>query len=90
MDRVEIVRISRLVAFNRIAYKDLVTLFTEYCCVEFGKPIEATMQLISIVSQNPILLSQYINEILEYYERKFTIYKLYSSDKQERKLLQIF
>lgn len=90
MDRNEIVRISRLVAFGRLARNDLITLFIEYCCVEFSKPVEATMQLISIVSQNSILLSQYLNEILEYYERKFTIYKLYSSDKQGRKLLQIF
>lgn len=96
MDRDETVRISRLAAFGGLTANDVSKLLIEYCTVDHNKSIELTNRLITILLQSQILLHTYIQVALEYYERKFTIYKLWSASnplnniEQERKLLQIF
>lgn len=95
MDREETVRISRLAAFGGLTANDISKLLIEYCTVDHNKSIELTNRLITILLQSQIFLHTYIQVALEYYERKFTICKLYSapnpSDNMgQRRLLQIF
>lgn len=96
MGRDEIIRISRLAAFGGLTANDISKLLIEYCTVDHNKSIELTNRLITILLQSQIFLHTYIQVALEYYERKFTICKLWSALNplnnmgQERKLLQIF
>lgn len=95
MDRNEVLEISRAVTFGRLTDHDISKLLIEYCVVEHNKPIESTNMLISILLQHRMLLPLYIQEAVEYYERKFNICKLYSAHNLldgmgQRKLLQIF
>lgn len=96
MDRDETVRISRLAAFGGLTANDASKLLIEYCTVDHNKSIEDTNRLINILLQHQTLLSSYMQEALKYYERKFTVYKLWSASNplniqgQDRTLLQIF
>lgn len=95
MNRDEIIRISKLATFDGLTANDISKLLIEYCTVDHNKSIELTNRLITILLQSQIFLHTYIQVALEYYERKFTICKLYSapnpSDNMgQRRLLQIF
>lgn len=89
MDRNETIRISRLAAFGGLSFTDASKLLMEYCTVDHNKSVDDTNKLISALLHNQILLSFYVQTALEYYERKFMVYKLYSKE-PERTLLQIF
>lgn len=95
MDRNETIRISRLATFGGLTTNDVSKLLIEYCTVDHNKSIEDTNRLISALLQSQVLLSSYVQEALEYYERKFIVYKLWSAPNPlnrmgQRTLLQIF
>lgn len=81
MDRNETVRISRLAAFGGLTETDVNMMLMQYCIGQ-GKPYYET--------------ALFVTHVLSFYERKFTVYKLWSAPNplnnmgQERKLLQIF
>lgn len=95
MDRNETVRISRLAAFGGLTKTDANMVLMQYC-IEHGKPYHETAMFVSNVLRNRQLLAYLFDIALSFYERKFTIYKLWSApnplnnQEQERKLLQIF
>ena len=69
MDRNETVRISRLAAF---------IVLMQYC-IEHGKPYYETTMFVTNVLGNRQLLSYCLGIALSFYERKFTVYKLWSA-----------
>lgn len=96
MDRNETVRISRLANFGGLTESDANILLMNYC-LEHEKPYNETAMFVVKVLSDINLLSYCCNIALEYYERKFTICKLWSSPDSnplniqgQRKLLQIF
>lgn len=96
MDRNETVRISRLAAFGGLTSTDISILLMQYCVAEHNKPYEDTIRFVTALLNRPIELKFYVKAALEYYEGKFTVYKLWSAPNslnnmgQERKLLLIF
>lgn len=76
MDRDEVVRISRLVAFGGLTEIDINSLLMNYC-LEHGKPYYETTVFITILLKQGIFEPFFI-EALGYYERKYTINKLQS------------
>lgn len=76
MNRDEVVRISRLVAFGGLTEMDVNTLLMNYC-LEYGKPNKETALFINFLLGNRIFEPFFI-EALEYYEKKYTINKLQS------------
>lgn len=96
MDRNETVRISRLAAFGGLTSTDVSVLLIQYCVAEHNKPYEDTIRFVTALLSRPIELKFYVKAALEYYERKFTVCKLWSASNplnnmgQERKLSQIF
>lgn len=76
MNRNEVVRISRLVAFGGLTEIDINILLMNYC-LEHGKPYYETTVFITILLKQGIFEPFFI-EALGYYERKYTINKLQS------------
>lgn len=76
MDRDEIVRISRLVAFGGLAVEDATNLLLDYC-TEQGKDPQLSMTFIQTIIGIG-MFQQYLMEALEYYEKKYIINKLQS------------
>ena len=76
MNRNEVVRISRLVAFGGLTEIDINILLMNYC-LEHGKPYYETTVFITILLKQGIFDLFFI-EALGYYERKYTINKLQS------------
>lgn len=95
MDRNETVRISRLAAFGGFTENDANIVLMQYC-MEHGKPYYETAVFVINVLKSKQLLAHCLNIALSFYERKFTVYKLWDAPNslnkggQERKLLQIF
>lgn len=95
MDRDETVRISRLAAFGGLTESDASIVLMQYC-IEHGKPYYETTIFVTNVLRDRQLLTHCFNIALSFYERKFTVYKLWSAPNplnnqgQERTLLQIF
>lgn len=95
MDRDETVRISRLAAFGGLTETDVNMVLMQYC-IEQGKPYYETALFVTHILRNRQLMSYCFNFALSFYERKFTVYKLWSTPNplniqgQERTLLQIF
>lgn len=76
MNRNEVVRISRLVAFGGLTETEVSTLLMQYC-LEHGKPYYQTTVFVTILLQNG-MTQPFFMEALEYYEEKYTINKLQS------------
>lgn len=74
MDRDETVRISRLVANNSITTDDISMVLMQYC-IEQDKPYYETTLFVTKLLSSTQLAACFITA-LDYYERKFTIYKL--------------
>lgn len=95
MDRNETVRISRLAAFGGLTESDASTVLMQYC-MEHGRPYHETAVFVINVLKSKQLLVHCLNIALRFYERKFTVCKLWSVPNplnnmgQEIKLLQIF
>ena len=94
MDRDEIVRISRSVAGKSVTIDDISIVLMQYC-IEQGKPYyETTLLVTKVLSSTQ--LAGYFMTALDYYEREFTIYKLWDKPNILQKsgglgqLLQIF
>lgn len=79
MDRNETVRISRLAAFGGLTSTDVSVLLIQYCVAEHNKPYEDTIRFVTALLGRPIELKFYVKAALEYYERKFTVCKLWSA-----------
>lgn len=95
MDRNETVRISRLATFGGLTESDASIVLMQYC-MEHGKLYHETAMFVINVLKSKQLLAHCLNIALSFYERKFTVCKLWSAPNplitwgQERKLLQIF
>ena len=95
MDRNETVRISRLAAFGGLTESDANIVLMQYC-IEHGKPYYETTMFMMNVLKSKQLLAHCLSIALSFYERKFTVYKLWSGHNplnilgQESKFLQIF
>lgn len=76
MDRNEVVRISRLVAFGGLTETEVSILLMQYC-LEHNKPYyETTVFVTPLLKSGDIM--PFFMEALEYYEKKYTINKLQS------------
>lgn len=76
MDRNEVVRISRLVAFGGLTETEVNILLMQYC-LEHNKPYyESTVFVTLLLKSGDIM--PFFMEALEYYEKKYTINKLQS------------
>jgi hypothetical protein len=94
MDRNETVRISRLAAFGGLTETDVNMMLMQYCIGQ-GKPYYETVLFVTHVLRDRQLMVYCFNFALSFYERKFTIYKLWSASSPlnnmgQRSLLQIF
>lgn len=78
MDRNETVRISRLAAFGGLTESDASIVLMQYC-MEHGKPYHETAMFVINVLKSKQLLAHCLNIALSFYERKFTVYKLWSA-----------
>ena len=89
MDRDEVVRISRLVAFGVLTEKDAVNLLLDYC-TEHGKDPKLSITFIKTIMGMGMVQS-YLMEALEYYEKKYTINKLQSkpNERGQRQIILI-
>lgn len=76
MVREEIVRISRLAAFGGLTDVDVTLILMNYC-LEHGKDAYKTQLFITYLLRTPLVMN-YFKEALEFWEKKFTINKLYS------------
>lgn len=76
MNRDEVVRISRLVAFGGLTEMDVNILLMNYC-LEHDKPYYETTVFITFLLKNG-MFEPFFMEALEYYEKKYTINKLQS------------
>lgn len=76
MNRNEVVRISRLVAFGGLTETEVSILLMQYC-LEHNKPYcESTVFVTLLLKSGDIM--PFFMEALEYYEKKYTINKLQS------------
>lgn len=76
MNRNEVVRISRLVAFGGLTKTEVSILLMQYC-LEHNKPYyESTVFVTLLLKSGDIM--PFFMEALEYYEKKYTINKLQS------------
>lgn len=92
MVREEVVRISRLAAFGGLTDVDVTLVLMNYC-LEHGKDAYRTQLFITYLLKTPLVMN-YFKEALEFWEKKFTINKLYSKPqigevKGSRKILLI-
>lgn len=76
MVREEVVRISRLAAFGGLTDVDVTLVLMNYC-LEHGKDAYKTQLFITYLLRTPFVMS-YFKIALEFWEKKFTINKLYS------------
>ena len=94
MDRNETIELSRLAAFDKVPIPKALKAITDYC-LEKGKSDINISVLREYLARDVVMLGSCLNQALEYFERKFVIYKLWSapnplSNTGQRKLLQIF
>ena len=75
MVREEVVRISRLAAFGGLTDVDVTLVLMNYC-LEHGKDAYKTQLFIAYLLRTPFAMN-YFKEALEFWEKKFTINKLY-------------
>lgn len=76
MDRNEVVRISRLVAFGGLTETEVSILLMQYC-LEHNKPYYETTVFVTLLLNSGNIMPFFM-EALEYYEKKYTINKLQS------------
>lgn len=76
MDRNEVVRISRLVAFGGLTEIEVSILLMQYC-LEHNKPYYETTVFVTLLLNSGNIMPFFM-EALEYYEKKYTINKLQS------------
>lgn len=76
MVRDEVVRISRLAAFGGLTDVDVTLVLMNYC-LEHGKDAYKTQLFITYLLRTPFIIG-YFKVALEFWEKKFTINKLYS------------
>lgn len=95
MDREETLRLSRLAAFGGLSLTDIFKVITEYC-LEKGKKDSDIAILKEYLVKNLFILNYCMIQSLEYFEKKFTICKVWSAPNplnnqgQERKVILIF
>lgn len=76
MNRNEVVRISRLVAFGGLTETEVSILLMQYC-LEHNKPYYETTVFVTLLLKSENIMPFFM-EALEYYEKKYTINKLQS------------
>lgn len=95
MDREETLRLSRLAAFGGLSLTDFFKVITEYC-LEKGKRDSDIAILREYLAKDIFALHSCMTQALEYFEKKFTIYKVWSAPNplnnqgQKRKVILIF
>ena len=78
MDRNETVRISRLAAFGGLTERDANMVLMQYC-MEHEKSCYDSAMFVMNVLKSKQLLAHCLNIALSFYEKKFTVYKLWSA-----------
>lgn len=95
MDREETLRLSKLVAFGGLSFADMFKVITEYC-LEKGKKDSDIAILKEYLAKNFFTLHYCVIQSLEYFEKKFTICKIWSASNplnnqgQKGKVILIF
>lgn len=94
MDRNKTIELSRLATLNRVPLDKALEVITDYC-LENGKLDKDIIVFKEYLMKNIILLNYCLDQALDYFEKKFKIFKLWSipnpSIKGEcRTVLQIF
>lgn len=79
MDREEIVKICNLARTNSVSIDTAIKVISEYC-KEHNKKQEDIDKLILALTNMTMLIPFYFNTSLEYFEKKFTVYKLYKQN----------
>lgn len=74
MNRNEVVRISRLVAFGGLTETEVSILLMQYC-LEHDKPYYETTVFVTLLLKSGDMMPFFM-EALGYYEKKYTINKL--------------
>lgn len=92
MNRDKVVRLSKLFHFAQLTASDISTLLIHYCVTEHNKPFSDTTMFVAMLLSRPLELRLCVEWALEYYERRFVVFKLWSAHEQygSRTLLQIF
>lgn len=95
MNREEAIRLSKLASSGELTASDISALLVQYCVTEHNKPYNDTIMFVTTLLSKPIELGFCVEIALKYYERKFTVFKLWSAPNPlnnmgQRKLLQIF
>ena len=78
MDRNETIRISRLAAFGGLTERDANMVLMQYC-MEHEKSCYDSAMFVMNVLKSKQLLAHCLNIALSFYEKKFTVYKLWSA-----------
>lgn len=92
MNREEVIRLSKLASLGELTAGDTSILLLQYCVTEHNKPYNDTIMFITALLGKPMELGLCVEIALKYYERKFTVVKLWSAPNAigQRTLLQIF
>ena len=95
MNREEAIRLSKLASSGKLTASDISALLVQYCVTEHNKPYNDTIMFVTTLLSKPIELGFCVEIALKYYERKFTVFKLWSAPNPlnnmgQRTLLQIF
>lgn len=77
MTKEEVIRISYAASNNNLTSSDISLLLMQYC-LENGKSYQESTRFITALSKVPEFLIYCISYALEWYERKYSINKLYS------------
>lgn len=77
MTREEVIRLSYAANDDSLTIDDVSVLLMQYC-IENGKSYRESTMFIRGLSEMPELMVYYTHYALEWYQRKYTIIKLYS------------
>lgn len=80
MDKEFIIDLIREVEDKQLSIDKVTKLLTEYCVVEYNKPVKETNIFVSILLTNPIMLPSCVDVALDYYKKKLNIGEVYSKD----------
>lgn len=93
MNKEEFIKLYNKIVNGTINKDELTKLFMEYCVTEHNKDVEKSKVFIStIIYSVPVLISTYIEYIIQYFSVKFNICTILSKDliDGQRKILLIY
>lgn len=78
MNREEVIRLSYAASNGSLTSSDISVLLMQYC-LENGKPYPESALFVMSLGKMPELLAYCANYALEWYQRKYAMFKLYSA-----------